>query len=484
MKKLFLLTLLLSNLSFASDYNSDEQKLQLADCFSGKAPDKYSWIGSMLFSNSMAQCFQTLSQQKKISQWSLKPLELISGVAIDKRPNSKIIKEDNYRGEDELHLNPQFIQWLENYFILAKNDSKLFKKTEKLYLEYQNFIRNFALAYQFITKQKEFDQELSGYQKNLSRGNNAVEYIFEQYQNELETTYPKVVNSDGLIYSVGFWLRRGMDGSKEQLYKILTKLLQTYDLNWYEKIDTYAVKATLAQSVTNLLEDQIEQLQNCMKGHAPNQYGWMNATFLYGEGMSCFDSLLNRKRPDFYSLSALELLSGLKLDSRKFSSIIAKDRYRGGHQLYLNPAFILWLEQNFIHKDKSTPLYINTLALYKEYKDFVRSFALAYDYIMHENSFTKEFDFYKEIVKSRSDVVDYLFKKYQAGVTSRYRDVANKDAIVYGIGFWMRRTIDASKVPLKKLLDTLLKTYDEEWYLENFGSKTPKVIKSSPELKW
>ena len=484
MTKLLLLFLFLVNLSFATNYDSDASKLKLANCFKGKAPDKYEWIKSAFVYNNINKCFNDLIKYKARYGASLRGLEILSGISIDQDKHSTIIKDDNYGGNQALKINPKFVKWIENYFLLAPSNSALFVKTKALYKEYRDFIRSFALAHHFLHQGKDYEQELVIYENIIAEGKSTPSHIFKRYQDEIETLYPKVENSDAIIYGTGFWLRRSIDGSATSLQQLLVKLLNIYDAKWYKSINTLTTKPKQETTVINLDKSQKNQLNSCLKGQAPSNDGWMNALFLYGEGMACFDKLLDRKRPDFYSLSALEILSGLKLDSRKFSSIIAKDRYRSGKQLFLSPLFVTWLEDNFIIKDKASTMFVNYANIYKEYAAFVRSFALAYHYVNKVKSFQKEYLAYLKASKVPYQTVEYLFKRYQHDIHSRYRDVTNPDAIIYSIGFWMRRTIDKSKEPLKKLLDTLLQTYDSVWYKENFHDKKSKVIKSSPGMKW
>ena len=205
--------------------------------------------------------------------------------------------------------------------------------------------------------------------------------------------------------------------------------------------------------------------------------GWIKSFFLYGKGMACADALLDSKRPDFYSLSSLETLSGISVDSRSHSQIVAKNQYSWEGQLFINPNFITWLSNNGIVSDKNSALFALAHDVYLKHQAFIHSFKTAYDYITTQNDFKKELILYKKKIVT-GYVLRHLFDRYEKEIKRLYPK-ENAHQIIFGIGFWMRREIDNSKQAVHQLLLKLINNYESD-----VPSKDRSEGTKTPSMKW
>jgi len=203
---------------------------------------------------------------------------------------------------------------------------------------------------------------------------------------------------------------------------------------------------------------------------------WLKSFFLYGGGMDCFkkNTTYTKKGYDFYNLTALEILSGLKIDQRDGNRLTSNDTYSQGEQLYISPKFAKWLYNNFTTEKSNSPLYNLFSKVYEKNKYLARSFFLSYKYLLKYKIYDKEVMKYKQAAANRREMLDYLgktfdpvlFKEYEKNIydysNGYYDDGYNR--FRFNIGFWLRRGIDGTSVIFKDSLIQILKMYDGSWY--------------------
>ncbi len=239
----------------------------------------------------------------------------------------------------------------------------------------------------------------------------------------------------------------------------------------------FILTSLLKAEVIDLNDDQKHNFLECINTEKslPKE-GWIKSLFLYGKGFGCLEELLNRSRPDFYSLSVLEILSGTKIDSRNNSTIINNNKYSWEKQLYINPDFIKWVQNNGIISQTNDKLYALADAFYKKQRGFILSFIHAYDYITKKEDFEKELELYKQKIAT-GYVLRHLFDRYHHKIQKLYPN-ESADQITFGIGFWFRREIDGSKKDIYNLIVKLIANHEKK------SDKHKDQPLQQPKLSW
>lgn len=227
-----------------------------------------------------------------------------------------------------------------------------------------------------------------------------------------------------------------------------------------------------------LSEEDKSKLFHCLK-EIPSGNGWLRELFFYNDGMACLNFAHTRTGPrSFYNLALLEQASGVPLDSRPESKIVAEDNYSIRGQLMINPELVRWLDANFTGlQEKSPLLYSLAKEAYESKKGVVRSFVFAYEYLVKYDNYQNQIYQYDEAAwGNRADMLDYLKRfspapeqgydktkdDYDDGGNTGYRDGINR--FRFAVGFWLRRGIDSTADDFKNLLVKIMQEYDAEWF--------------------
>lgn len=184
-------------------------------------------------------------------------LEDITGVKVFKGgPHTDQLVLDSHDSFGQ--YNPKFVQKLASTFIPAKEDTGFIQDTQGVYNSHvQPLARTYFLVLQKLNTDTCTQTELIKYKEVIETpGSNDVEiqYAFGSYQGSYyerwyyfmnpnfcrnsNATYLSENGDDGGINGnvvktvVGFWLRRTLDGSKDEFSKALTSLLERYDAEW------------------------------------------------------------------------------------------------------------------------------------------------------------------------------------------------------------------------------------------------------------
>ncbi|NCS29348.1 MAG: ATP-binding protein [Microcystis aeruginosa F13-15] len=214
---------------------------------------------------SYEECGTFIDQGLRNLYCSIKPfveyrqLIAISGLPIFKKgPHTNFSL--NFEGGYEFgHYNPEFLTWIQEKVVIEPADST-FK--QNIQLAYNDKIKVVARAFYqthkilFATPEgsDEFKAIKSEYQDKIEK--QTLErcylggpekcggwYLQEKFRrlgdylaNQNENISEKINGEDNYWYlanvSGGFWVRRSIDGTEQQFFDILTKLLKIYDSEW------------------------------------------------------------------------------------------------------------------------------------------------------------------------------------------------------------------------------------------------------------
>ncbi|MGA1872004.1 MAG: hypothetical protein ACMUJM_26100 [bacterium] len=180
---------------------------------------------------------------------SISTIQRISGKKIFiKGPHDKN-GVDLYNYNSFAHYNPEFIKWAAENLIPADNDIMFREFSQKIYDKYfKSLCRTYFTTYLVLAKKNELkENELKKYMQIMKEGRH---FNYYQYTNFLER-YNSIKNAKYIFGpnlttpSVGFWLRRSLDGTEKDFNLLLKKVLEIYDNTFL--IDIIPITETIIQ---------------------------------------------------------------------------------------------------------------------------------------------------------------------------------------------------------------------------------------------
>jgi hypothetical protein len=149
-------------------------------------------------------------------------------------PQHKEVKSNYYNGfikDGFAHYNPELIKWASANLIPNPEEKNiqgfLF---QRIYDElYRPNLRLLAKSYLFFPDEKTYKVAQDAYLDAMKEPDfDGGKYLFERYgeKDGCQFCY-------GYPIVLGFWLRRGIDGTNDEVWQGLTKVLRIYDKDWY-----------------------------------------------------------------------------------------------------------------------------------------------------------------------------------------------------------------------------------------------------------
>jgi len=154
------------------------------------------------------------------------------------------------------YINPAIVNWAYDHLIPNPRDSIGGAPCQLLYDRvFRNFFREKTFCYLFLTGVRDFKNEQKNYRDHFYEKNfYGPDYLREQYGN----VFMRNAGTTDFYYakSIGFWLRRGIDGSADELWRSLKKVMTFYDYQWFA-----ASQSSIAALVgyTTAPEDDVDE---------------------------------------------------------------------------------------------------------------------------------------------------------------------------------------------------------------------------------
>ena len=143
------------------------------------------------------------------------------------------------------HYNPAFVRWMADNLIPASRDSALRETTQAHFDQYvRPLARIFLATYRKLQREPDcFRRERERYVNAMQRGQLSYEFR-ERYFFFMNDEFCARPDDEDYFFKhgfdggysgnvtktcVGFWIRRSLDGTDEEFYRGLTRLLTTYD---------------------------------------------------------------------------------------------------------------------------------------------------------------------------------------------------------------------------------------------------------------
>jgi len=139
--------------------------------------------------------------------------------------------------------NPPLLQWVGNNMLPEPEEEFFGVKSQTVYdITFRRMVWMLAASYEYVATERNWDHEALRYKEAFTEQTfYGPTYLYERFAdpNFEETPFNKVYQEFDLgeyDYSylteqiaIGFWLRRKLDGSSEEVYEMLTKILEKYD---------------------------------------------------------------------------------------------------------------------------------------------------------------------------------------------------------------------------------------------------------------
>ncbi len=135
------------------------------------------------------------------------------------------------------HYNPAFLKWALQNGIPGRHDAKLRKE---LQLVYEKFLKRTARHYfrthkLLQTMPARAAKARDGYAVMLAAERDAGEWLQEFFRPESDQADKAGEDWFETNVSLGFWVRRDLDGSSKEFQALLSALLQTHDAAWLKQ---------------------------------------------------------------------------------------------------------------------------------------------------------------------------------------------------------------------------------------------------------
>ncbi|MEM9936534.1 MAG: serine protease [Bacteroidota bacterium] len=186
-------------------------------------------IRGILYYANLGECFSYMSQEKLYDFYDYRPIEAVAGM----KAFLKDQKED--ASLPFSFANPEIVKWGYTNLIPDPDTYVLGESCQAHYDQrYKRFFRLMAASYVHMNNQMNISTEVDWYKRNLysDPNYNGLSLLDQRYgaiMPEYDAYGTDIYNPWHSSYSFGFWVRRNIDGSDKELWKGLSKLLNTYD---------------------------------------------------------------------------------------------------------------------------------------------------------------------------------------------------------------------------------------------------------------
>jgi len=135
-------------------------------------------------------------------------------------------------------INPEAIDWAMRNLV-PDPDLEIFDKScVRIYnTVLRDACRRKALAYAFLNSYFDTQSDADEYEYEMYNEDfHAIDFLVNKYQSNAEFSGRGEEDPWTLIEDAGFWLRRIIDGSEDECWKLLAKVMNQYDEVWFDHV--------------------------------------------------------------------------------------------------------------------------------------------------------------------------------------------------------------------------------------------------------
>jgi len=151
--------------------------------------------------------------------------------------NSQAISRD---GSFERY-NPEFINWVVENVISDSEFSISGISAQYVYRHYSRFFHLLTESYLYLQKSGTYDEQAEYYITDVEKnGQDGLDVLFGTYHYalsdyELPSGSP-IPSPFEAHMAFGFWLRRNLDGTHDEIYAGLSKVMKRFDKKWFKSV--------------------------------------------------------------------------------------------------------------------------------------------------------------------------------------------------------------------------------------------------------
>lgn len=188
-------------------------------------------INGILYYGDLNQCFAEQLETGVTSYSDNQPFEKMSGLPIH---------SDQMDGSQPFGFyNPDLIVWGHENLIPAQTDLIAGVPAQTIYTGvFSRFFRMMTESYLHLVQSGTYRQEMDAYWKvAAAQKQDGIDYLQARYHGVL-SSYGGSWDGTSMTpqMAIGFWLRRGLDGTNDELWTGLKKVMLRFDGEWYANL--------------------------------------------------------------------------------------------------------------------------------------------------------------------------------------------------------------------------------------------------------
>jgi len=135
-------------------------------------------------------------------------------------------------------INPEAVKWIRKNLIPGTEMVLIDKQCQFIYdIVFKNICRQKALGYALLVNYYDTDTEASEYEYAMANEEYfyGPSYLYDRYYDDAEYS-GKSDEVYRMIEEAGFWLRRKIDGSYDEVWNLFSQLMNQFDPEWFDYI--------------------------------------------------------------------------------------------------------------------------------------------------------------------------------------------------------------------------------------------------------
>lgn len=190
-------------------------------------------IGGIIDYGSLSEALAKVFKLKYTGYGDRSPIDRLAGRPAIKRKGKSF-------HHDFSHYDSKVIRWGVANLIPDPKSEIMGIKAQVLYdMVGQRFFRMMTEAYLYLKGRGTFAAEQKAYLSAMkAKRFDGIDYLEERFADALPGYQPSGATDSPMTapMAIGFWLRRGVDGTAKELWKGLARLMTLYDGNWWKEI--------------------------------------------------------------------------------------------------------------------------------------------------------------------------------------------------------------------------------------------------------
>jgi hypothetical protein len=188
-------------------------------------------ISGILYYGDLNTCMAAVKEKKPKSYSDNTPFEEISGIPV--------MSDSHDAAKPFGFYNPDIVRWGHENLIPAADASVAGVPVQDIYDKvFSRFFRMMTESYLYLVDSGTYSQEMTAYWDMAEKkSQDGLDWLQARYQNALPAySCPWDGTTMTPQMAVGFWLRRGLDGTGPELWTGLKKVMKRFDSAWFSSL--------------------------------------------------------------------------------------------------------------------------------------------------------------------------------------------------------------------------------------------------------